>query len=319
MRYLNVPAHIVVFVALVYATPFAQRPFDVKFANERLSVRAADAPLADVIAEVARLAGIEVGGGDKLRGPLSIDFSEMAPKDALAKILSGVNYVIQERPAPGGTSARQIVVSVHSMAGYALPTEVFSGPLDVPALDALVAKEAADVEQEKEVDTDDDPDASFAEVSQDKLAAAKLASEGAFGPKADVTSIAKHAQNFYNDEIRLEAMKTLGTRPMPSVLPHLIKALGDEAWEVRTAGVDILGRATDRESLQAVGQLLEKAPDPETRVDALRVLARRGDPESAIHLRAVLKDDDKLIRESAERMLAELDRRERAKAANGPK
>lgn len=326
MPYLTTPVSVAIGLALVCGSALAQQPIDVKWANERLAVRASGAPLSDVLAEVARLTGIEVVGRDKLAGLVSIDFADLAPKDALARLLSHVNYVVQERPGSDGGSARQLVVSIHSMAGYALPADVFSGPLEVPALDKVAAEEAEDAQDEAEDEADSDADAFLEEAGKDKIAAARLASEGAFGPKADVASIVKHAQNLYNDEIRLEAVKALGARPMSAVLEPLVKTLGDETWEVRAAVVDILGRAKDRQSLQAVGEVLKKADgnaamDPRTRdarIDALRIFQRRGDPASAPYLRAVLEDSDALIRSSAERMLAELDRRERAKAENRP-
>jgi HEAT repeat protein len=95
-----------------------------------------------------------------------------------------------------------------------------------------------------------------------------------------------------------------------------MKALGDEVWEVRMAAVEILGRDKSRESLATLGRLLEKNDDKDVRIGALRVLALRADPESAIYLRAVLKDEDPVIRAAAEQILAELDRREQARKQN---
>ena len=314
MRSLKVTISSSVFVVLFCSTAFAQRPFDVKWVNEQISVHASDASLADVIGEVARLTGIEVTGGDKLIGRISVDFANLAPKEALSKILTGVNYVVQERPAAKGSAASPLVVSVHSMAGDVSPANAFSGPLEVPTLIARVAAEAADVDDGKEIESDDDPDAVADEVHEDKLGASRLTNEGAFGPKATVGSLIKLMDN-YNDEIRVEALKALASRPMQAALTPLVKALGDEAWDVRTVAVEALGRASDRGSLRAVGKVLEKSDDDDARLDALRVLAQRGDPESVPYLKAVLKDADSFIRETAERMLFELDRREQAKQA----
>ena len=47
-----------------------------------------------------------------------------------------------------------------------------------------------------------------------------------------------------NDEIRLEALKAIGTRPMEGpALKALVETFADDAWEVRNASVDI--RASD--------------------------------------------------------------------------
>lgn len=305
-----------VLVVLFSSIALAQRPFDVKWVNERLSVRASGAPLADVIGEVARLTGAEVTGVDKLSGQISIDLADSTPKEALSKILAGVNYVVQERPAANGSVAPQLFVTVYSMAGNVGPADGLSGPLEIPTLIARVADEAADVEETREVEEEDDPDGVADEIREDKLEAAQLANDGAFGPEATVGSLIKLMDN-YNDEIRIEALKALASRPMQAALAPLLEALGDEVWEVRTIAVEALGRASDRASLQAVGNVLRKSDDDDARLDALRVLAQRGDAAAAPYLKAVLKDSDSFIRETAERMLFELDRREQAKRARG--
>ena len=121
-----------------------------------------------------------------------------------------------------------------------------------------------------------------------------------------------------NEEIRFEALKGIGTRPLEGLaLKAILDTLGDETWEVRNAAVDILSRATDADSLRAVGQTLQTNEDRDIRIDALRVLAFRAQPESAPYLRETLKTDDAVIRDIAGQILAEFDRREAARKANG--
>ena len=123
----------------------AQKPFDVRWSDERLSVRAANAPLGDVMAEVARLTGIEIEGRDNLTRRLSVEFTDLTPQEALARLLEGLDYVIQRRPGQAGATDGALVVRIHSVDGYSLPTETFSGPILVKALDVLMAVEAIDV------------------------------------------------------------------------------------------------------------------------------------------------------------------------------
>jgi hypothetical protein len=320
MRLLKIPACAIACLALLCSATFAQRPFEITWANERLSVRASNAPLADVIAEVGRLTGIEVNGREKLTGLISVDIVDVPAKQALVTILADVNYIMQERPGPEGRPGRQLVVRVHSMAGYALPASALTEPVYVPALAELVAEQAAVVEEEKEEEREDDPDSFDDDVREAKLEASQLANEGAFGPKASVSSLIKLTENLDNVEIRLEALKTLGARPMQAALPSLLKALGDHVLDVSSAVVEILGQATDRASLQAVGQLLQTTANRDVRIGALRVLALRGDPESTVYLRAFVKTvdlkRDPPIRDAVEQMLTEFDRREREKQAN---
>jgi hypothetical protein len=319
MAFMRITSTLCVSVALVCSVALAQQKPDVRWSNDRLTVRTNDAPLADIVDEVARTAGIEVIGRDKLRGRATLNVADQPLDKALAVILEGVNYSIQEKPAANGT-ARQLILRIASMAGGATdaaPVRI-TGPLASPALDALVAEALLDHEDQVDVDLDDDPDY-YEEIRTEKLAAAKLASEGAFGPKAELDTLIKLTEN-YNDYVRLEAIKALGSRSMtPEVLMAIAKMLGDLHWDVRIAAVEILGRAKDAESLQRVGQLLVKDDERDVRVDALRVIALRAQQDSLVHLRAYLKTapgiDEDLLRSAAQQMINELEWR--AQAARG--
>lgn len=300
-------------ILLSGAPAMAQQTFEVQWANERLTVRAADAPQGDVLAEVARVTGIEVVGSEKITGRLTVDVTQAPLDDGLAKVLDGVNYVLLERPASASSGGRRWVLRVHSLAGAAPAAGMYTGPIHVPALDALAAAEAEEAEDFAEID-EDDPDADE-DARAERVQAAKLTSQGAFGPKSPVAALLKHSENYYNDFIRLAAIKALGDRTGPEVVLRLVKALGDEALPVRNAAVDSLGRLTDPDSLRIVGQVLETNSDRDVRVAALRVVALRASPDSIPHLTAVLKDPDTSIRDAAGQLLAELERRQAARAA----
>jgi hypothetical protein len=306
-----------VIFAILSAPAFAQAPPDVTWANGGLTVHASDAPLSDVVQKVAQLTGIVVMGQEKLAGNVTVDFANLPPEPALVKLLGNVNYVVQEIVGADANAPRQLVLRIHSMIEGSPRDSALTGPIPVPALDSLFVEEMHDVADEKEVEADDDDPDAAEDTRKDKLEVAKLASEGAFGPDADVKQLLKLVENYYNDDIRLEALKALGTRPIEISRKPAIKALGDEVWEIRMAAVEILGRDKAPETLATLGRLLEKNDDMDVRIGALRVLAFRADPESAVYLRAVLKDEDPVIRVAAEQILTELDRRARAKRQNG--
>ena len=315
MRYLKIAAYVCLSLPLFGSAAFGQQPLDITWTNGSLTAHLSDAPLSDVVKNVAQLAGIEVIGLDKLSGKLSVDFANLAPEPALSKILANVNYVMQEIVGADANAPRQLVLRVHSMVDGSAAPLALSGPIQVPALEALFVEEIQDLADEKEVEAEEaaEDDDSFNESRAEKLEAARLAAEGAFDPKADVKPLLKLVENYYNDEVRLEALKALGARSLEVALRPALKALGDDSWEVRMAAVEILGRAKDPESLRTVGQLLEKNPDKDVRIGALRVLALRADPDSADYLRAVLKDAEPVIRAAAEQLLAEINRRAEAK------
>jgi len=315
MRIVKTLAWAILCVTVLCSPTFAQKPFEIAWTGERLTVHALNAPLGEVIAEVARQTGILIVGQEKLAGQLSIDFADLAPQEALTKLLADVNYIVQGRAGANGNTSSPLVVMIHSMGGSTLPAEAFSGPILVRELDVLMVVEANDVVDSRREEEEDDPDA-VEDQHADKIQATALATQGAFGPKAPIDSLIK-LMSSVNNEIRLEALKAIGTRPMPDALKALIGALGDEVWEVRNRSIEILGRATDVDSLRAVGETLLTSQDRDIRIDALRVLSLRGAPESADYLRAALKDADASIREVASLMLNELDRREQAKKRNG--
>jgi hypothetical protein len=316
MRVLTVLALTLIWLGLFSPELDAQQPFEIGWAAERLTVRATDAPLADLIAEVSRVTGIDVTGAEKLAGLVSIDFTGLPARQALTELLSNVNYLVQDRPGPAG----RLIVTVQGMAGGDNPGSASTPitPIFVPALLELVAEEAAVIEEEKQEEREDDPDFFDDEVRELKAEVAQLVSEGAFGAEASVNSLAELAGNLDNEEIRLEALKALSTRPLEAALPTLTTALGDDSLDVRSATVEILGRARDAESLEAIGQLAIKTGDRNVRISALRVLALRANPESAAYLRTLLGTDslkrDPQVRKAVDQMLEEHDYRERRQA-----
>ena len=89
----------------------AQQPFAVTWTNERLTVRAAEAPLADLVAEVARVMNIEIVGREKSMGRISMEFADQPMEKALAELLANVNYSIQKRAAEDNKPAIVVLAS----------------------------------------------------------------------------------------------------------------------------------------------------------------------------------------------------------------
>ena len=306
-------ALILCWFAVIGLTASSQQPFEVKWAGQRLTVRAAAAPLVDVVREVSRLTGVEVIGAEKLTGPISTEFTDLPLEEALARVLAQVNYAVKHEPAQPGAADRRIAIHVLSMS-VGVADATLTGPMNIPALESMLAAEAAEVAEEKEEDADD-PD--MDELRQEEtLQLAKLNANEAFGPKATVASLVKLFDNPPNDadRIRVEALKALGARPMPEVQTVLVRALTEDSWDVRMAAIEILSRATDPDSLRGVGRIVEDNPEENLRLGALKVLALRADDRSVVQLRSVLeKETDNAMRAVIQDILTEFERRERAK------
>lgn len=319
MRMLKTCAWVSIALGVMAAPVLAQAPFEVRWENERLTVRSSNALLIDVVREVSRQTHIDVIGGDKLAGLTSVEFSDLTLERGVAALLSGANYVLQEQPGADGASPN-LVLRVLSMAGGALPDATFTGPVSVGALDSLVAEEESDARDAQEVDLEDliDDADSIDDLHKEKLDASNLASKGTFGPQADLESLLQHLRN-PNEWIRIEAINALAKRPVAPALPALIKVLNDESWAVRNVAVTILGGATDATSLRAVGQWLESDSDRDLRISALRVVAMRGEPASIPNLRAVLADEDERLRDIAAQLIKQLEARQELRRANAAK
>ena len=302
-------------LAVGFSVTSAQSPLRVTWANNLLSIQSNGAPLAEVVLEVARLTGLEVMGIEKVSGTVKLEVSEVALQEGLKQLLAGANFMLGETAAAPGAPPRP-ALRILSMAGTAIAGTPAHAPLVVPVLDVIVAADTA-AEADEQAEDNDDPDVD-ADKLDAKLEAARLASEGAFTAAVAVSDLVEHLEDG-NPEVRVQALTALATRPMKVALGPLTDALGDDAAIVRNAAVDALGRATDRESLAKIGQMLEQHDDIGVRIGALRVLALRADPASAIHLRRALKDADNTVREAAAQMLAELDRRAKEEKARGGK
>jgi HEAT repeat protein len=288
----------------------AQDRFVVRWANDHLSIHAANVPLSDVVAEVARVTGLRVVGADKLQGPVSVDFTDFAAVDALKALLADVNYFIQQEPL-SDEKRLGLVLHVHSMARTSAAPPVSADPvLHVPALDALLEDEAEEIQEAKEEEAED-PDIEQ-ENKENRHAAQQLVENGAIGSKATMVALERYLHSD-NDQIRLEAVKAIAARPLSDSLKLLLMALGDDSIEVRRTAINALGRDRSPESLLGVGVALEKDQDPLVRQGALRIFALRADPAATPHLQNALADNDEIVREAAKQMLAEFARLARLK------
>ncbi len=170
---------------------YAQKPFEIGWTGDRLSVRAVNAPLGDIMAEVTRLTGIEVEGAEKLAARrVSIEFADLSAQDAFGRLLDGVNYVIQRRKGTTGQADGPLIVRIHSVDGNAPSDQTLRGPILIKALDLYMAVELNDVTETRKEEEEDDPDA-VEDRRVDKARAATLAAEGAFGPATALEALVR--------------------------------------------------------------------------------------------------------------------------------
>jgi hypothetical protein len=297
--------------ALALATGWvaAQSPtHSVTYADGLLTLRARNAPLADVFATLARQGLVEIIGSDRLSGLITIDLEAQRVVAAVPALLTDYNFVVTMPPARQGQTQPVVRVRVHSRRGGIVPAV---GPIAIAELDAV---RAADEEEEKP-DPDEEPDpeeeADRAAEHADRVAeVAEYERLGRFGPTVPIADLAELLDE-ENPLLRTRALTELNARSTPQSITHLIEGLSDEETSVRYHAVDLLGRRSDAVSLKQLGELLVSSDDTLVRYGAFMALAMRADPASVPFVEAVAADGDRIIHTAAATFLREMARRGR--------
>jgi hypothetical protein len=126
--------------------------FKVVWKEGRLSVTAERASLSPVLGEIARQTGLEIRGGQALKGEVSATFSSVSLREGLHQLLGTMNYAFLEKPASGGRartpSALLIIASddggaKSDKAQVATPTDGGTQPKETQASGATTPEDAA--------------------------------------------------------------------------------------------------------------------------------------------------------------------------------
>jgi hypothetical protein len=303
---------LVLFAALTVSPTLvcAQTPtHTVSYADGLLSLRAKNAPVADVFATLVERGLVEVIGSDRLTGLITIDLEPQRVLTAVPALLADYNYVITTPPPRGGATISVVRVRVHSRRDGSAPPTV--GPIVIAELDAVRASD----EEEEEPDPDEEPDpeeeADRAAEQADRVAElAEYERLGKFRPSVAIEDLAELLDE-ENPLLRTRALTELNARSTPEAITHMLTGLSDDEVPVRYHAVDLLGRRSDAVSLQQLGDALVKGDDSLIRYGVFMALAMRADPASVPFVEAVANDGDQIIRTAAATFLREMARRRR--------
>jgi hypothetical protein len=292
----------------------AQTPaYTLSSSNGLVTLRATDAPLAEIFDSLVAKGLVELRGMDKLTTVVSIDMQGRSIDAVVSALLADYNVVITTpKPAPGrpGPLARVVVHSLRDGAAAKGPVSIFE----------LRTLRSADLESElpDPVDPDDDPDARAeaeeaakerAEEEADAIAElAEREKAGAFDAKVPLDDLSELIEAD-NPRIRARAYTALNARDAQDALLLLLKGLEDESPTVRYHVVDLVGRRADPASLEHVGAILAEHEDNAARYSALMVIAARADRSSVSIVEGVATDSDPIIRAAAVTFLREMAKR----------
>lgn len=290
--------HLIGHCALVLAltgTAFAQNP-TVSWANDRLTVRAKNAPLAELVTEVAAKAGMTVVGIAKLTGQRSIELVDLPLGEALPKLLDGVNYLVTRR-----NSVYQI--RIHSMGGSSRAEGVEKGPLHIPGLTDLRVGEhnqVSDTLDSEEVDEDEQDEL----VELEEIGQAK-------GAESLQGLLEAMKSDFF--VVRVRAVQLLAQYNEPAALAAVLSALGDDDADVSLAASDALAEMPGEAVVPALFQRLAPKVEVDVQGGALRTVALRADLATIPLLQKSMPSIHPQLQEVAALILKRLE--DRAKAA----
>ena len=233
----------------------------VGFENERLSVKAGDVPLKDLLGEIQAKSGIVIELNDSKAAAKrsSIDFKNLPPALAFREILQDLNFAFFYS---GTRLARVLILPPGAQipkarSGLTKPNRLGrrfpradNAPLKSGTTPELPGEHSKDSDVMAKLDAigafedSDDPKsiAALAEALADRHRKVKAAALQALADKKgeNVTQILRRGLNDADPEFRIEVLEVLADR---GDLDSLRKAMADRSREVRETAADLLGNA----------------------------------------------------------------------------
>lgn len=297
------PRHLIgicaAFLALSGAA--AAQSSSVSWADERLTVHAVDAPLSELVAEVAAKTGLTVVGTTRLQGRRSLDLADATLPEALPRLLDGVNYLVTRHDG-------SFQVTIHSMRSSGGAENVETGPLYVPGLTDLIvgAQQGQNTEVEFE-EIDDDEQEELDELEE-------------LGRTKGAASLRRLLRTMRSDffGVRVRAVQLLAEYTEPAALAAIVDALGDEDADVSVVASDALAEMPGKAVVTALFQQLARDVEVDVQGGALRSVALRADLATIPLLSKALPDIHPQLQELAAEMLRKLEARAKALAGTRP-
>jgi hypothetical protein len=276
----------------------------VECTGDRVTVRAVNAPLRNLVEEVAARTGIVLTGVEELTGAESIDIRNEYLEAALKALLEHVNYVVTREE---GILHLRIHSMVHeppapvepiSIAG--LTDVIVGGPRTAPQLDVRAQPKDPDDEDKEEEESEENE-----ELANLERATQSIDDDATLQISASLTS--DHVN------VRIRALHLLAARAVdPDALAEIASAFSDENSEVVLTASNLLASIPGSAAQEAIESLLLPDSAPELHYAALRSLALRGDPSSITAVRRAAEQGPAEVREYAGQLLTALEQRLKA-------
>ena len=241
----------------------------VGFEKGRMSVKAVDVPLKDLLSEIEEKSGIVIDLRDSKAAAKrsSVDFENVLPVLAFREILQDLNFaffysgtslarVLILPPADQPPKARIELMNPNRRGQQFVQAEIV--PIEPGATPRLPGENSKDRDVRAKLDAieamadSDDPNsiAALGEALNDQNRKVKEAALQALADKkgANVTQMLRRGLNDPDPEFRIEVLETLADR---GDLDSLRKALTDRNREVRETAADLLGNVMTQEPISS--------------------------------------------------------------------
>ncbi len=285
---------LIVLTILLSSPAFAQPPIKVEWKEGRLSVVAENVPLSRVLAEVARLTGIELEGIEQLQEKVDIHLSGVVLTEGLQNLLAHADYAIRYGSGPEGAHRLQVVVfgqrgvlKVQNGAPSEVKTVTQPARIEAepprPQIGAreqkLVAPAAPQADDDRPRKATADPDSAYVSGPQDVRALRPevanddsaeqvqalhqlLGSSNQANQPASLNALSDALES-NNHTVQTEAIQALAGQGSSQAMELLQEAFGSSDPAVRLAVLQSVG-----ESNQGLPFLQQAVSDPDPSVSA---------------------------------------------------
>ncbi len=278
---------------------------DVRIDSGLLSLHSRDAPLAEVLAEISRQAGIELVVEVELGYPVSKSFSNEPLARALQRLLSGTNYIMVYGPSGDAVSPPYPVAlriyGISSGARSSAGAPAYEGGVDL-SQEAAIARRAVTLNLGPIPDRISGLFEDLAELDRDqrRYAMEGLAELGDFA----AVEVLRHFLALDPDPaVRGEAALALRSIGGEAASEALELGLGDVDPDVRFQVVEAIGEAAGFRATLALGQVFFGETDPQIRMSAIAGLSQTRSEAALAFLEAAAQDPHEQVRDYANYIL----------------
>ncbi len=248
----------------------------VSWGQDGLSVDSNGAPLTQVLAAIARQTGLRVSGADSLNQSTRARFSGLPLTQALARLLTGVNFAIIEGHCAGGGGCPTTLVVLENPSAKAV------GPGQAGA--ELAAQHPAGTTE--------------AERRLDQVYAAAQA--------GDLEGLKQAAANKNNDATQSMALDLLAQKDPGAAADLALTAAASSDLGDRVTGLQALAHLESTAAVRALGKALNDT-DSGVKETALYGLAQQPGSDATRLMRQAAEDPNPSIQLLAKSLLAARD------------